>query len=691
MTSSVNTSATDNNSLDLRRFFRSVKKLKWVYLASFILFTGLAVTYCCIKFPQYEVKATLLIEEPGNDTGTGLSAAGGMATMMRTFSIGGFGATSVNNELQLISSHDVLLKTAKALGLNRNYILRDGLGKEMLFLDSPIAIEAPQEMMDTLTKAMKIVVKIDGNKADITVKRGLLGRVIAEKKSATLPATLATPFGPVSVMKTDHYTGERQTIEATLLSYESAADYLYTEIDVDTPDKLSDAVSFSFLYPNRNRGRAILNTIMAEYNAKRLDRKHSTATAQLDFLNGRIAAVYDEIKNTDLKIEEFKDKYSTASLFTELPVLFESSAAARGEMVKSSAEVSYYKELLATLSSADSKDQLLPVFNAEAYPMVKDYNEMLMQKKELERSAKPDNPVLLQTEANLTDMRASITRNVENMLQGAQALVNQQKSLISKSESKLEAYPGAEREFNEISRDRIVIGELYSYLTSQRESAMLQLYNQDAPGFIVDEAYTAIKPSKKKAIIACAGCFLLALLCPSFLALWLTWRSRRLVDPMDAASAGLEGATMVIDDTKESINRLRSFIINRGSGFRIFVSGDASEAISRSLANSFKAIDRNAEILLPGDIGADNDNDSLLLPKFRDRAAEILARGGTEYLLITVPDSERVDELAPAVTAEADTILLLAYHPDILSLSTLESVRDTFGPDHIVIALDKSN
>lgn len=102
----------DDRALDLRRFFRTVKKLRWVYVASLVFFLGLAITYCIVKFPQYEVKATLLIEDPAGERG--ISGAGGMATMMRTFSVGGFGGSSVNNELQLINSHDVRLSMARA-------------------------------------------------------------------------------------------------------------------------------------------------------------------------------------------------------------------------------------------------------------------------------------------------------------------------------------------------------------------------------------------------------------------------------------------------------------------------------------------------------------------------------------------------------------------------------------------------
>ena len=208
---------SSSDTLDLRRFLRSVRNLKWIYVASFIFFMGMAATYCILRQPQYEINSTMLIEDPSAD---GSGAAGGMAMMMRTFSVGGFSGSSVNNELQLINSHEVLMNTAKTLGLNRTYYRRDGMEKRMLFLDSPIALEAPQTILDTLRVGMTVTVDIKGDRADIDVTRGRFKTTVAAASDATLPATVKTPWGPLTIIPTSNYTGEEQTIQIDLGSYE---------------------------------------------------------------------------------------------------------------------------------------------------------------------------------------------------------------------------------------------------------------------------------------------------------------------------------------------------------------------------------------------------------------------------------------------------------------------------------------
>lgn len=682
---SANPTARYSNTLDLRRFLRSVRKLKWVYAVSFLFFMGLAATYCIIKQPQYEIRSALLIEDSAD--GGGISGAGGMASLMRTFSVGGFGGSSVNNELQLVNSHDVLINTAKALGLNRNYILRDGLRKQMLFLDSPIAVEAPQEMLDTLTKGMKITVDINGDKADIKVTRGLFNRLLSEKKGTPLPATVDTPYGPLQVLKTARFTGEPQRIEVSLGSYEGAADFLATDIDVELLDKLADAIGFEMLYPNRERGRAILNTLMAEYNAKRLDRKHSTARSQLEFLDSRIDAIFGELTEAEKKIENFKTDNGIVNIEAEAPLLLESSISANTDMVKVSAEVAYYREVLAALSSPERSGELLPVFDSEAYPMIKDYNTMLMEKKDLERSATPSNPVLINAEANLAQLRTSVMQNVRNMLQASETLLAQQRALAAKADARINRLPAAERDYIMLTRDLTLKNELYAYLAAQRENAALQLYNNDTLGFIVDEAYSSIKPSQKKAILAIAGCLFMALFCPTALAILMTLRHRRVTDLMDLAPVGLEDSAVMLDSPDKSDNRLRTLLMKRGRGLNLYLCGDAATEVSAHLARSFGAIDLATALLTPAGMNLPDNNDSLLLPSFRRRLADIAATTDTEAVMIVVPDTERVTELAPVFSPGNQAYLILACRSGAATIGSLRNITAMIAPESIIFVL----
>lgn len=644
---------TENNDLDLRRFFRAVISLKWVYLLSFVIMMGLALTYCLIKQPQYVVKSTMLIEDTSNDSPSALAAAaGGMASMMKSFSIGGFGSSSVDNEVLLVNSHEVLIRTAKALGLNRNYVVRDGLLKEMVYPLAQIAVEAPEAMFDTLTHTFKVRVDILGpDRADVRITRGLLGRTIGKADNTTLPVRIDTELGAVTVLPTSAYSGEPQRIDVAVSGYEHVVDFLTEKVEVDITDKRADAINFELLYPNRERGKAILNTIMAQYNIKRLGRQHETALTEIEFLSDRIAQLTLEIDTVNIEFRNFRENNNVVSLEVEGELLAGLTAEAQTEMAELKAKELYYSEVLKQLDNPDKENSPLPAFDENSYDIVKDYNELLLAKKNLGRSARPGNPAYDQASANISELRQSIIKNISGMLDATRIAISSQQSLVGKAENRISQFPALEQKLIDISRERQLKNALYMFLLEKKESAMLKLYSNNTLGFVVDQAYTELKPSKKKAIIALLLAFVLALICPTVLALWRLRRDNKVRDVMDVAAYGFEDRTVRLDGNPRSVAKLRAMLLRNAGRHIIFMAGDAVDVVSARLKEACSAVDIPVESLAP-----QGNNDSLLTRAFADK---LNSKGSNAGLtLVAVPDSAELDVAARAISASDAQLLL---------------------------------
>lgn len=664
-----------NNQLDLRRFVRSAKQLRWIFIASPVVFIVLATIYCLMRQPQFEIKSTILIEDPSDDTPT---VAGGLGAMMKTFSVGGFGASSVDNEILLVNSHDVLMHVAKALELNRTYTEKNGLKKRMLFSDSPIHVSGAKEMMDTLSHGMKMKVKINNETADISVTKGIFGHKLAECKGVKLPASVETPYGTLRVEPTKNYNGRKQTIDVSIGSYADAADFLEKDIMVDKADKLSDAISFEMLYPNKERGMAILNAIMNEYNAKRLNRKQETAATELEFLDGRIADVFDQLSETEEKIKAYKIKNKTVSIEAEAPLVVENMLAVQTEMIKSQAEIQYLNGVLSALNDSNRTEELLPVFDNEAYPMIKDYNELLMEKRTLLQSANNSNPIIVSMTENLNEMRKSVTDNVESMIRATKAILSNQAALAGKANSKLNSMPAMERDFILMERDRMQKSTLYLYLVDKRESAMLQLYSQSQLGFVIDEAYSASKPSKKKPLMVYAACLLSGLLLPTFAAAIKTLMSKKIEDPIDLAFCGLEQNTIALtNESTNSINRLRDKLIKDGIPERIYVGGEERERLADLIEKSLTSIDIPILRIEP------SNNDELRSKRFNSRIEEISK--GYNPTIITIPDNNNIIEVAPL--AGKMSPIVLAVKPDSVLRNSIRALAAETGVNDLYIAI----
>lgn len=636
------------STIDLRRLSRSIRQLKWVYVASLIFFAALAAAYCLVRQPQYRIMSTLLIEEPEESQ----PAVGLLGNMMRSFSFGNLGSSSVDNELMLVNSHEVLVNAARSVGLDVTYTERRGLAKRMLYADSPISVTLPAGMADTLRHSFKMRVSIDGDRVDLKVTRGLLEHRIAQAKGVSLPYTISTPYGPLQLKPTQSFTGRRQTVDVSITGLESAADFLNTDVRVDKAYKLSDAISFEMLYPDRERGMAILNAIMTAYNAKRLNRRHATAAEELSFLDSRIADVFGQLDQTEEKIRDFKEKHSTVDIGAEAPLLVENSLAMRSEMVQAQAESMYLRELIKALQSDGDSFSLLPLFDNQTYPMVKEYNDLIMMRRRMLRSAGEASPDLIDLTSNINDMKRSVLASAENRLKSTQALLSSQSGLAGKAESKIRKLPAIERDYTTLVRDHELKNALFIYLTGKRETAMMQLNSTATPGFVVDEAYTSVKPVHTKEILVCLACLLLALLCPTAVAMIATLRRRNVESPIDLASCGLEHRSVDLAADPGAITSLRDRIVDPlWPKTTVYIAGYAMSELAERLADSVAGIGRSAVILKP----ESQSNDELRRDDFCRKIDEARA----DVVIVEVPDTSRLDTLLPQLGESSALILAI--------------------------------
>ena len=111
----------EKDTIDLRKYIAAAKRGWYWYAISLTLFLSLAVFYHFNRMDQFLTHAEILIEEDEDAGGASPKSAGGMASLMRTFSIGGMGAASVDNELLIFQTHNILVRLVQELNLKFTY------------------------------------------------------------------------------------------------------------------------------------------------------------------------------------------------------------------------------------------------------------------------------------------------------------------------------------------------------------------------------------------------------------------------------------------------------------------------------------------------------------------------------------------------------------------------------------------
>ncbi len=679
---------TENNEIDLRRFFRSARKLKWVYIASTIVFVGMAIAYACISRPKYVVRSSMIIEDSNNDAP---QMGAGLTSMIRLFSIGGFGASSVDNELLLVNSYDLMLRTVKRLGLNVTYTRTNGLKKESLFNNSPIIALAPHEILDTLLSSINIEVRLHDGKADIEAYQGrVLKKTLTSADNVTLPYTLQTIYGPIQLLAGQTYsTIGNDEIKITLTGYNPAAQALYSEVSTDVSNKTSDGIDFELKDSNPERGKAFLNALMDEYNLKRIDRKHSTAAQELEFIESRLEKLSAELSESEHKVEDYKNKNNTVDITAEAPLIFENALDVKNDIVKMASEIQYYEQVLNAIGNSDS-DQLLPMTSLNGVQqqgtlsMIADYNREVTSRQELKRSAKPGNPALEQASKRIDNLQAAIRENIGTLLLSSRNTYNNMVKSVGESTSHLRKMPRIERELTDLIRDKQIKNELYLYLLQKRESALLQLSSTGSPGFIIDRAYSSIKPSRSKIYAIFAIALILSLFVPTMITLLYMRRHNKVYEPSDMHFIGLEERTVALTDSKSSINRLRSLLTACDSPLKVYVADFAKTNPIRMIVDAYASIGKNA-IEMPSTA---TDNDGLQTPKFQENLVMELQHHDYDAIFIGIANPERLDELGKLLNAP-DTMLMIVAVSGQMGRKTIGAIIKATGvtADNIAILL----
>ena len=519
----------ENDSIDLRKYINAIRQRWYWYLIAFIVMMGLAITYHFIHMDLYMTHARVLIEDDNGESGTGGKLSGGMAAVMRTFSIGGMGSSSVDNELLIFQSHDVQVKVVKLLKLNRTYIERRNFKKFNLYKETPITVSCDESILDTISTGLRMIVDIHtSGTVDIKVEEPSRfgGTTLCTKKNVALPAEVSTIYGSFQVAKTEHFSNkEERTIRVLISNTESMAAAIHDDIFIDYASKKGDGVYLGIKATNREYGKDILNGIIAIYNEVRMLRKNDRANQSLEFYDKQIAELALQISDAEARYQEFQTKNNIISPSTEASFLYSTDKESEKKLLAEQIRIKAYDLILSIINDEKRQYDLLPT--TEENDIITEYNALILKKQEIEASANGDNPALRVIKMQIDALRDVVRESVEIAKKNTLTTIASIQSYSGKYRGKLNKVPELQREFINITRDKEMMNELYAFLLEKRYSNAMTLALNFPRGFVIDPAYCDIKPLKTKSLIAFGGCLVMAFVLPTVLICFVANRKKR--------------------------------------------------------------------------------------------------------------------------------------------------------------------
>lgn len=484
-------------SLGSSNFLHTAIRHWWLFALSFIFCFGILFLYLRKTLPSYIVSSTVLVDDHSlSFAGIGNSKGNSMLKSM----IGG-GDVNVFNEIEILASENLAAKTVDALDINCRYYEKTGfLKKQDHYGTSPIIVEAPKELFDTLsvTLPFKIKVYADG-KTDITVKKGMFSNY-AELKGVELPATVKTPFGLFVVKPTQYFTPKHEySITASVAGNIPAALELQKDMTVDLKAKKTDIVYMDVMDNDVKRGRDILNTLVRLYNERGMKESDTQGMTTARFIDERLSLIYKNLMGSEAEIEAYKKAHNLIDPVAQAKTTIIKGETSESAIIALETQYRIASMIKGFITDPANKHSLIP-FESDSLSakMVRTYNALITQRQHLETSAKADNPALVQLDQQLNAMRENMLGSVNNALGAMRIKIDRAKNLHGESKGDINQFASTERETRNLYRNQAIQNELYIFLLQKREENALKMAAAQPKGTMVDEAYAASEPVKPK-------------------------------------------------------------------------------------------------------------------------------------------------------------------------------------------------
>ena len=512
----------ENENILLREII--VKYARYWYWFLFGLLLALVGAYVYLRYttPKYLNKATVLIKE---DNDAGLS--GELASIVKFTSISSRLTTGkMENELAIFRSKRIISEVVKELDLNITYQSVGTIKSSSIYVYRPITVkflsfnDAPNKV-----PVPKIFIEIHSN-TEYTVSYN------DEKVSSRqfFGDKVSLPFGDITVIPEmerletfEKYIGN--TISVNYQPIETVAMRYQRRLNVLNEVRNSNVVDISIQSTVRSEGKDFIDELVAQYNKDAIDDRNQVARNTASFIDSRLDIITRELDSVETGKETFKSTNRLTDIEAEAQLTLENASKFNQNLYNVGTQLELTNTMIAYVDTASNGD-LLPanigLDGSTVSGSVDQYNELVLQRNRFLRSSTEQNPVVVNLNNQIEQLRSGIKSSLDNAKQSLSLTMRDLNFQEAQLNSKIRKVPTQEKLYRDIERQQTIKEQLYLFLLQQREEASIALAVTAPKAKIIDSAYSSKVPISPNRSFVFSAAIMLGLIFP-FLAIYLSF------------------------------------------------------------------------------------------------------------------------------------------------------------------------
>ena len=477
---------------------------KW-FVLSLIICMGCAMIYLRYKTPVYQAYAKLLIKDDDS------RGRGGKSGVLTTSNLGIMSnSTGIDNEMEILSSLSIAQQAVRDLKLYVNYSLEGKVKDHLIYNSEPISVDLDPSHLEKLNYPISLEINRNGSSYTVTgeylnPKTGVTNSI--EKTITSFPTRIDTKTGIITLQSNGDrgLLPEGRALKVTILSPKSVAAKYAGSLSVNQTSKTTTIAELVLKDESPQRAVDYLRQLAICYNRQANEDKNEIAVRTEEFINGRLEKINAELGSTEGSLEEYKKRNNMVELKMNAAQAVQNQDVYSQKLAEANTQMALLNSISEYLNDPSNKYQTLPsnvgLSDASATSLIDKYNDIVITRNRLLRSASESSPTVTPLTAQLDDLTSSIKRAMIQARKSMEIERNNIANMYGRYASQTNATPEQERILTQIGRQQDVKSGLYLMLLQKREENSISLAATADKGKLIDDPQYMGKVSPKSSMI----------------------------------------------------------------------------------------------------------------------------------------------------------------------------------------------
>lgn len=509
-TSPVQAEQPEKSAFDFQTIYTMlVLNWKW-FVLSVILCLGCGAIYLRYKTPTFQAQAKMLIKDDESN-----NRATGKSTLLTASNLGFMtNSAGIDNEMEILTSLSIAQQAVRDLKLYTTYKAKGKIKDQLMYKTEPIFVDLDPGHLEKLIYPIKLVITRDGN--EYKVKGQYTASAFEETEKTVyeiekalngLPARISTRVGTITLNANSQVApmADGATIKVTIVAPKYMAMKYVKALSVSPTSKTTTIAQMVLTDEIPQRAVDYLRQLTVCYNRQANEDKNEIAVRTEEFINGRLEKINAELGSTEGSLEAYKKRNNMVELKMNAAQAVQNQDIFSQKLAEANTQVALLQSISQYMNDPANQYQTLPsnvgLTDQSATQLINKYNDIVLTRNRLLRSASESSPTVTPLTAQLDDLSASIRRAIaqaqKNMATQRQSVAEQ----YSKYVGQTSATPEQERILTQIGRQQDVKSGLYLMLLQKREENSISLAATADKGKLIDDPQYSGKVSPRGSII----------------------------------------------------------------------------------------------------------------------------------------------------------------------------------------------